>query len=103
MFLGKGGFAVKDGVLAFSLEPKLAGWLFDENGKAEFTLMSKCKVAYNNPLRKNTYGADGVAVTKLHVFFSDGKETVVEGNTLAGTLAEELRNGAIVRIVADCQ
>ena len=103
MFLGKGGFAVKDGALTFSLEPKLAGWLFDENGKAEFTLMSKCKVAYNNPLRKNTYGADGVAVTKLHVFFSDGKETVVEGNTLTGTLAEELRNGAIVRIVADCQ
>ena len=65
--------------------------------------MSKCKVAYINKARKNTYGADGAVVTKLHVFYADGKETVVEGNTLTGTMAEELRNGAIVRIVADCQ
>ena len=103
MFLGDGGFAVKDNTLSFSLQPKLAGWMFDENGVAEFTLMSNCKVAYHNPLCKNTYGEDGVAVTKLHVTFNDGNETVVEGNTLTGTPAEELRNGNIVRIVADCQ
>lgn len=103
MFLGDGGFAVKDNTLTFSLQPKLAGWMFDENGVAEFTLLSCCKVAYHNPLRKNTYGEDGAAVTKLHVTCNDGKETVVEGNTLTGTLAEELRNGNIVRIVADCQ
>lgn len=103
MFLGDGGFAVKDNTLTFSLQPKLAGWMFDENGVAEFTLLSNCKVAYHNPLCKNTYGEDGVAVTKLHVTFNDGKETVVEGNTLTGTPAEELRNGNIVRIVADCQ
>ena len=103
MFLGDGGFAVKDNTLTFSLQPKLAGWMFDENGVAEFTLLSNCKVAYHNPLCKNTYGEDGVAVTKLHVTFNDGNETVVEGNTLTGTPAEELRNGNIVRIVADCQ
>ncbi len=102
MFLGEGGFAVKDNALIFSLQPKLAGWMFDENGIAEFTLMSNCKVTYHNPLRKNTYGNDSVAVTKLHLTFKDGKETVVEGNTLTGTLAEELRNGAISRIEADC-
>lgn len=103
MFLGEGGFAVKDNTLTFRLQPKLAGWMFDENGIAEFTLMSGCKVAYHNPLRKNTYGDDGVAVAKLHVTYNGGKEDVVEGNTLTGTLAEELRNGAIVKIVADCR
>jgi len=44
-----------------------------------------------------------VAVTKLHVTFKDGKETEVEGNTLTGGMAEELRNGNVVRIVADGQ
>lgn len=101
MFLGDGGFAVKNSELSFSLQPKLAGWLFDEKGVAEFTLLSNCKVTYKNPLRKNTYGEDGVSVNKLRVFFKDGKETVAEGNTLAGTLAEELRNGNVVRIEAD--
>ena len=103
MFLGNGGFAVKDNALTFSLQPKLAGWMFDENGIAEFTLLSDCKVTYKNPLKKNTYGADGVAVTGLQITFKDGKETVIEGNTLTGELAEELRNRNVVRIVADCQ
>jgi hypothetical protein len=101
MFLGEGGFDVKNGELSFSLQPKLAGWLFDEQGVAEFTLLSSCKVVYKNPLRKNTYGEEGAAVTKLHVFFKDGKETVIEGNTLTGATAEELRNGNVVRIEAD--
>ena len=103
MFLGEGGFHVKDDVLNFSLQPKLAGWLFDEDGKAEFTLLSRCKVVYCNPERKNTYGEDGVTVTRLCAVSADGKETVVEGNTLTGALAEELRNGMIVRIEADCR
>jgi len=103
MFLGDGGFNVTDGVLGFSLQPNLPEWLFDENDKAEFKLLSRCQVEYHNPERRNTYGADGVSVVNMKVFYDDGRELAIEGNTLTGTVAYDLRNGNIIRIEAGCR
>ncbi len=103
MFLGDGGFYVKNGELSFSFRPKLAGWLFDEKGEAGFALMSKCQVTYQNPAGKNTYGADGVKVEKLIMTYKDGAYEEVIGDTLTGKHAHELRAGNIVKITAQCR
>jgi len=103
MFLGEGGFKMQNGALSFVLEPKLADWLFDENGEAAFVLLSRCKVVYKNPAKKNTFGTDGVGVSEMKLFFADGTETLVQGNELCTEHAENLRNGNIVKIEATCR
>lgn len=102
MFIGDGGFIMKDGELAFCLQPKLADWLFDDKGEAAFELMSRCLVVYQNPDRKNTFGEDGVKVNRIHAVYADGKEITVDGNCLTGTMATDLREGNIVKIEAVC-
>ncbi len=103
MFLGDGGFAVKNGELTFSLQPKLADWLFDEKGEAAFALMSRCQVVYQNPAKKNTFGDGGARVDGMRLYYADGHETTVEGNCISGVAAEELRNGKIMKIEATCR
>lgn len=103
MFLGKGGFTVNNGVLSFRLKPYLPGWLFDEDGYAEFNLLSRCRVKYHNPERKNTFGKDGVSVIGMQLIYCDGKVVAVDGDTLTGNLAEDVRNGIVNGIVAECQ
>jgi len=103
MFLGNGGFELQNGDLAFRLDPKLAGWLFDEKGEAAFALMSRCQVVYQNPERKNTYGADGVQVRQITLHYADGSKKTVEGNVLSAECAHSLRNGAIVKMEATCR
>ncbi|MGN0506305.1 MAG: hypothetical protein ACI4FZ_07070 [Lachnospiraceae bacterium] len=112
MFLGDGGFSVKDGTLVFTLAPKLADWLFDENGEAAFTLMSRCKVVYKNPTGKSTFGTDVVKVGNMKLFYDiipvdavspqDGVQRVeeVSGNCLKEQQAMDLRNGKITKIEA---
>ena len=94
---------MKDGRLAFTLQPKLADWLFDENGEAGFTLLSRCQVVYKNPAKKNTFGSDGVAVAQMKLIFADGSEETVEGNCITGEDAMKLRDGSIVKIEASCR
>jgi hypothetical protein len=77
-------------------EPKLADWMFDEEGLASFTMFSSCKVTYINPGRKATYG-DGAAIIR-RIEIVDNKE-MIEGNVICGTLAEKLRDGTLKELV----
>lgn len=92
MFVGEGGFAVREGALRFRFAPRLAGWLFDGRGEAGFRLLSRCRVTYHNPSGKNTYGEDGARVTRI-AYALAGAERVLEGDTLPE--GEALREGAI--------
>jgi hypothetical protein len=92
MFMGDKLFSFEHGELKLEFNPKLADWLFDEKGEAAFTLLSKCKVTYHNPIRKSTFGTDGVQVQKIVI--TDTKEEVM-GNVLRGEMARRIRNGEI--------
>ncbi len=95
MMAGNTPFTTEDGVLTFSLQPTLAGWLFDEDGKVQFQMCSKTTVTYVNAARKNTYGADGVSLKDIKV---DGTSY---GTKLTGEMAEKVRNGEIAEIVCE--
>lgn len=92
MFVGGRIFSCDNGVLCLHFEPKLPGWFFDGNGEVSFRLMSHCEVTYQNPKRKNTFGQDAARITGIVIH--DTKEEI-EGNVLAGKLAEDVREGII--------
>ena len=99
MFLGKGGFTVRDGQVHLRLAPVLAGRMFDGKGEASFMLCGKCRVTYHNRSRKNTYGADGARVLRMLVYM-DGEETAVTGDSLDETLSLAVREGRVQAIDA---
>ncbi|MDE7299846.1 MAG: cellobiose phosphorylase [Lachnospiraceae bacterium] len=100
MFLGDGGFVLAGGELGFALRPVLAGWLFDENGEAGFTLLSRCRLTYQNPARRNTYGEDAARVTEIRLHYADGREDCIAGDTLSAAQAQALRDGGIEQMTA---
>lgn len=99
MFVGDGGFDMNGGELTFSLKPRLADWMFDEEGKAGFTLLSKTEVVYVNSTHKSTY-KETSPVTKLEILYADGIKKSVCGDTLAAEDALLLRNGEVREIRA---
>jgi hypothetical protein len=100
MMTGKGPFRLIGGQLAFQLEPKMPEWLFDESGEVMFTLLGKTDVTYRNPNRTPTYGPAGASVRSLTLKKASGETVHVEGNSICGQLAEEIRSGAFASILA---
>lgn len=96
MFLGEGGFGLKDGKLSFTFAPRLREDYFDESGEAAFMLCGRCKVIYHNENRKNTYGAEGAKVCSI-VLQENGKRHEVQGDTVGEELAVKLRSGEIAQ------
>ncbi len=92
IFMGNRIFTYEKGELQLHFNPILPGWMFDEQGYASFTFLSKCKVTYCNPARKDTYGKDAAKITKI--IFADTKEEIT-GSYLSGDLAERIRNGEV--------
>ncbi len=92
MFVGEGGFELREGALGFRIAPRLAGWLFDSQGEAGFTLLSHCRVTYHNPSRKDTYGEEGARIKRI-TYGLGGAERALEGDVLPDGLA--LRQGEI--------
>jgi hypothetical protein len=96
MFMGSKIFAYENGELQLHFNPRLAGWMFDEQGEASFTFLSQCKVTYHNPDHKDTYGAAAAKISKIMI--KDTGEVILD-NCLRGALAERVRNGELRDIV----
>lgn len=92
MFIGDKIFTYENSELKLHFAPKLAGWMFDEQGDASFTFLSATKVTYHNPGRKATYGADAAKITKIVI---TDTQTEITGDCISGSLAEQIRNGEI--------
>lgn len=103
MFLGDGGFFVKDGRLAFALRPRLAEWLFDDRKQASFRLLSRCTVLYENESGRKTYGSDAAKVVRMELCYTDGTRETVFGDTLGEEQAKAVRDGrmAVIRAQID--
>lgn len=97
MFLGDSIFTYENNQLVLHLEPKLAGWMFDEAGEASFRFMSSTTIVYRNESRKATYGTDGAVIKKIII--CDTNEEV-RGNSITGEMAERIRDGEIGKIIA---
>lgn len=97
IFLGRGGFVVREGKVKLKLAPVLAGRMFDENGDASFTLCGKCQVTYHNPGGKNTYGPDAAIITRMVAHLGD-RDMEVSGDTLNEAASLAVREGKVSAI-----
>ncbi len=94
MFIGSKVFSYDNGELTLNFNPKLPGWMFDEQGEASFTFLSDCTVTYYNPSKKNTYGTDSGTITGFEL---DGGDKIW-GSVLSGEAAARVRSGNIKNI-----
>ncbi|MNI40347.1 hypothetical protein D3C73_945670 [compost metagenome] len=98
MMAGKHVFNMKDGKLELAFDPSLPGWLFNEQGEIAFKFLGSTEIVYHNPVKKDTYGSNKAEITSMNVHKKDGQTIEINGSTLSGELAEEVRNGLIHRI-----
>lgn len=95
MFVGRKVFTYENEELKLHFEPKLADFLFDENGDVSFTLLSCCNVTYHNPSRKSTFGVGAARIRRILLCDT---QAVIEGDTISGVEAKEVREGRIKKI-----
>ena len=105
------------GELELEFHPALPNWLFsreaDEaalwmNGRRRtvpfsadtfaFTFLGSILVTYRNPRRRDTFGANAVGPTRWTITDLNGKTTVVEGRTISGALARQIRDRKVNQI-----
>jgi len=84
--------------LNLRFNPVLCGWLFDKNGKYTFNFLSKVKVTYHNPGRKNTFGKNSVKVK--NILFNDlsGLPVEINSDIIKSPYAEQIRLRQIKQI-----
>ncbi len=95
MLVGEKIFTYENGILALNFNPKLPGWMFDEQGEISFPFMSACQVVYHNPSRKATYGENATQIKRI-IITDTGEE--YKGNKITGITAERIRNKEIKKI-----
>ncbi|MFA6358197.1 MAG: cellobiose phosphorylase [Candidatus Omnitrophota bacterium] len=87
----------KNGQLNLTFKPKLAGWLFNKNGKYSFNFLGQIQVTYHNPERKNTFGENCAAISKVIIFEND-QPTEINSPTLNAPYAQKVRSRQIKQI-----
>ncbi len=84
--------------LNLRFRPILAGWLFERKGDYSFNFLSKIRVTYHNPKRKDTFGKN--ALTPKKIVFNDKNANPVEisSDTIPSPYAEQIRSCSIKNI-----
>ncbi len=98
MMTGENVFRCEGGELSLALNPILPGWLFDEEGKILFRLLGKTLVTYINPLKRNTYGENGVKPVKYAIRYDSGETVFISGSVVPAPYAEPIRNCKVTDI-----
>lgn len=107
----------KKGDLEVHLRPALPGWLFSRKKEKQrlwmgdrwvdwefpentfsFSFLGTVLVTYHNPSRRNTFGPSGVSPRSLVVAYLNGKTVTIEGDTINGDLAKQIREANVSRI-----
>jgi len=87
------------GELNLQFKPILAGWLFTKKDKTySFNFLSKIKVTYHNPKRKDTFGKNLVKPQKIIFKDKDGNFREIPSETIPSPYAEQLRSCQIKEI-----
>lgn len=79
------------GDLNLCFTPILSGWLFDKKGQYSFNFLSKTKITYHNPKRKNTFGKNAAKVCKIAFMDTGGLPVEINSDTLKSPYAEKIR------------
>lgn len=118
MAFGKEPFKLKAGELIYAPEPNLKAEFFTKEKRIEklqlspketveveiaadsfaYRFLGSSLVIYHNPKRANTFGQDGVKVTKFKLLDQNGKEYQIEASTVKGELAKKIRAGEFKEI-----
>ncbi len=101
MFIGKEPFTYdrKNDVLHFQLDPVLPGWLFKMDGTVSFKLFSSIEVIYCNENRCHTFGEAAVRPKSYTVVYQDGKKYEVSASRITGSMAYDIRNNMVEKII----
>lgn len=100
MMTGKKLFSYDNEELSFTLSPILSKDFFDNNDMVLTTLLGKIDLIYINKNRKNTFGKNKGIVKEIIITKENGEIIKVDGNTIKGELAKEIRSGKIMKIQA---
>ncbi len=100
MMWGKQPFVMEEGELRLQLQPKLPGWLFDDNHTIQAVFLGEIEVIYHNPSRKDTFGEQGAKVSTMELTLKDGRKVHAEAGVLNEELAVLVRNRDVCRIEA---
>jgi len=99
MLFGERPFAVEDGELTLTLDPRLPDWLF-EDGRVAGTFLGDTAVEYHNPAGEDTFG-DGVSPAAVTIAFADGETVEVDGASVGDPYSRRIRNGEAERITVE--
>jgi len=94
---GKSPFFIDAGKLMLKFDPKLAGWLFDKKGDYSFNFLSKIRVTYHNPKRKDTFGQNPAQIVKIILLYKD-KPIELNSSVIPSPYAEGIRSRQIPKI-----
>ena len=99
MNVGVKGFSIDaNKKLNLTFEPILAGWLFDKKGFYSFNFLSKTRVVYHNPKRKNTFGRNAAKINKIIFNDNSGSLVEIQQETVPSPYAEQIRARQIRQI-----
>jgi len=94
----KGFFLDNHNELNFIFAPLLPGWLFNKDGTYSFNFLSKARVTYHNPKRKNTFGKGAPRISKINFTDNQGNHVELNSEIIPPGYAEQLRNQQIANI-----
>jgi hypothetical protein len=97
MNTGPAPFFLDKNELKLKFSPKLAGWLFNRKGEYSFNFLSKIKVTYHNPGKKNTFGKNPARVTRI-ILGIKGKPVEINSPVIPSPYAEKIRSRQIDNI-----
>jgi hypothetical protein len=99
MNLGLNPFLLDNkGGLNLRFDPILAGWLFSQEGNYSFNFLSKIRVNYHNPARKDTFGKNKTRTEKIIFKDMEGKLVKLMQDTIPSPYAGQVRSGQIKEI-----
>jgi hypothetical protein len=84
--------------LNLRLSPLLCGWLFDKQGDYSFNFLSKIRVTYHNPKRKNTFGKDAAVPKRIVLYDKNNVPVNIPVDVIPSPYAEKIRARQISKI-----
>ncbi len=99
MNIGKQPFILNNNnELNLKFSPILPGWLFSKDKTYTFNFLSKIRVTYHNPGRKNTFGKDSASIKNMILSDQAGNTKEITSDIIPAPYAEQIRNRQIKKI-----
>lgn len=97
MMFGRHLFTEKDGELVFSPQPAIPAYLITDQDTVTATLLGEVEVEYLLQEKKD-YIPGSYKISSMHFTYKNGSAADTSSETVAGQIAEDVRDGRISRI-----